>query len=230
MIRIQNRESMEQAQGVNVKICGLRTVEDVAAAAQAGAAYVGFVFFEKSPRNVTISQARELALEVPVGVAKVALTVNASDDLLDAITTEVPLDILQLHGKESPERVAEIRARYGLPVMKAVGVATADDLSQLQAYEQVADQILVDAKPAPDADLPGGNGISFDWRLIAGRRWDRPWMLAGGLLAQNVAEAVKLTGARQVDVSSGVETAPGIKDQEMIAEFVQAAQKEYSHE
>lgn len=232
MIRIQNPEDVvsQTAHDVNVKICGLRNAEDIAAAVAAGATYIGFVFFEKSPRNVSIENARGLAIDVPVGVAKVALTVNASDDFLDELTDKIPLDILQLHGRETPARVAEIRARYGLPVMKAVGIATREDLDQLAGYEGVADQILVDAKPIPGADLPGGNGISFDWRLIAGRRWTKPWMLAGGLSSQNVAEAIKLTGARQVDVSSGVESAPGIKDQGLIADFVQAAQKEHYHE
>lgn len=229
MIRIQNPDDMtSQVSGdINVKICGLRTAADIAVAVEAGAKYIGFVFFEKSPRNISVDQAHKLAIEVPVGVAKVALTVNASDEFLKELTGLVPLDMLQLHGKESPERVAEIRARFGLPVMKAVGVATAEDLGQLESYEAVADQILVDAKPAPDAELPGGNGIAFDWRLIAGRRWARPWMLAGGLSAQNVAEAVEKTGARQVDVSSGVESSAGVKDQKMIAGFVKAAQKEH---
>jgi len=210
-------------QNVRVKICGLRTADDVRAAADAGAAYVGFVFFPKSPRNVTVAEARDLAADVPVGIAKVALVVNADDVLLDAITEQVAIDILQLHGSESPERVAEIRSRYGLPVMKAVGVADGSDLSALDDYAKVADQILVDAKPPKDADLPGGNGLSFDWRLIAGHRWPVPWMLAGGLDASNVAEAVALTGARQVDVSSGVEAAPGQKDAAKIAAFVAAA-------
>ena len=207
-----------------VKICGLRSKEHIAAAAEAGAAYVGFVFFEKSPRNVTIAEARELALDVPVGVAKVALVVNADNALLDAITDQVPLDMLQLHGAESPERVAEIRARYGLPVMKAIGVAGPDDLAAIDVYSQVADQLLIDAKAPKGADLPGGNGLSFDWRLLAGRKyWTRPWMLAGGLTPDNVGEAVRLTGARQVDVSSGVESAPGVKDIGLIGDFVAAA-------
>lgn len=207
---------------IRVKICGLTRAEDVAAVAAAGAAYAGFVFFPKSPRNVSIEAARNLAIEVPVGIAKVALVVNADDAALDAITAAVPLDILQLHGSETPERVTEIRTRYGLPVMKAVGVADADDVAKLDIYAQVADQILVDAKPPKDAVLPGGNGVSFDWRLISARRWARPWMLAGGLTPENAAEAVALTGTRQVDVSSGVETAPGVKDAGLIRDFVSA--------
>jgi phosphoribosylanthranilate isomerase len=209
---------------IRVKICGLKTPADVAAVAASGAAYAGFVFFAKSPRNLTIPAARELALAAPVGLAKVALVVDAEDAFLDAITEAMPLDMLQLHGHESPDRVAEVRARYGLPVMKAVGVADEGDLAAVFDYSLVADQILVDAKPPKNADLPGGNGLSFDWRLVAQRRWLRPWMLAGGLTPDNVAEAIRLTNARQVDVSSGVESAPGVKDAGRISAFVKAAQ------
>ena len=208
---------------VSVKICGLATVDDVRACADAGANYLGLVFFEKSPRNITIPAARELALAAPLGLAKVALVVNPSDAELDAITATVPLDMLQLHGRETPERVAEVKARYGLPVMKAVGIADGDDLPKLESYFGVADQILVDAKPPKGGELPGGNGLSFDWRLIAGRRWPCPWMLAGGLTPENVAEAVKMTGTKQVDVSSGVEDAPGQKNAELIQKFVQSS-------
>ena len=209
---------------IRVKICGLTRPGDVQAAAEAGARYGGFVFFPKSPRHVEIARARELALEAPLGLAKVGLVVNADDALLDAILAEVPLDMLQLHGSESVARVAEIKARYGLPVMKAVGVAGEDDLEALADYGRVADQLLVDAKAPKGAALPGGNGLAFDWRLVANRRWSCPWMLAGGLTPANVAEAVALTGAPQVDVSSGVESAPGVKDPARIAAFVAAAQ------
>jgi phosphoribosylanthranilate isomerase len=208
---------------VRVKICGLRTVADVQAVAAAGAAYAGFVFYPKSPRHLTLAEAAVLALAAPPGLAKVALTVDADDAALDALIEAVPLDMLQLHGHESPARVAEVRARYGLPVMKAVGVADEGDLAVLLEYSLAADQILLDAKPPKGADLPGGNGLAFDWRLVAQRRWLRPWMLAGGLTAENVAEAVRLTHARQVDVSSGVESAPGQKDAAKIAAFVRAA-------
>jgi phosphoribosylanthranilate isomerase len=208
---------------IRVKICGLREPAHVAAAVEAGAAYVGFVFFPKSPRHLGIAEARSLALTVPEGVAKVALTVNASDAELDAITATVPVDMLQLHGTESPERVTEVRARYGLPVMKAVGVAESGDLAALDLYQAVADQILVDAKPAPGAALPGGNGLAFDWTLMLGRVWRRPWMLAGGLTPGNVALAIRSTNARQVDVSSGVERAPGVKDEALIRAFIAAA-------
>ena len=209
--------------GVRVKVCGLTRPEDVAAVASAGAAYAGFVFFPKSPRNVTLAQARDLALLAPPGLAKVALTVDADDAFLDALLAEVPVDILQLHGHEPPDRVAAVRARFGLPVMKAVGVATDADLPALDDHAAVADMLLVDAKAPKGAALPGGNGLAFDWRLIAGRQWRRPWMLAGGLTPDNVAEALRLTGAQQVDVSSGVESAPGVKDAGRIAAFVQAA-------
>lgn len=208
---------------IRVKICGLRTLADVAAVAKAGAAYAGFNFFPKSPRSLTIAEAQPLALAAPVGLAKVALVVDADDATLDAIVEGLPLDMLQLHGHESPDRLAEIRSRYGLPVMKAVGVADEGDLAALLDYSLVADQILVDAKPPKNAVLPGGNGLTFDWRLVAQRRWLRPWMLAGGLTAENVAEAVRLTNARQVDVASGVESAPGVKDAGKIAGFVRAA-------
>jgi phosphoribosylanthranilate isomerase len=208
---------------IRVKICGLRTAADLAAVAASGAAYAGFVFFAKSPRNLTIAEARALTLAAPPGLAKVALVVNADDATLDAITEAMPLDMLQLHGHESPDRVAEIRSRYGLPVMKAVGVADEGDLAAVFDYSLVADQLLIDAKPPKNADLPGGNGLSFDWRLVAQRRWLRPWMLAGGLTPENVAQAIRLTNARQVDVSSGVESAPGVKDPTRIAAFVKAA-------
>lgn len=208
---------------IRTKFCGLSRPEDVTGAADAGAAYVGFVFFPKSPRNVSIEQAAALAVTVPVGIAKVALVVNASDAELDAIVEAVPLDMLQLHGAESVERVREVRARYGLPVMKAVGVVDADDLPALDAYAMAADQLLIDAKPPKNADLPGGNGLSFDWRLIAGKSWPVPWMLAGGLTRDNAAEAVAMTGARQLDVSSGVEASVGVKDGELMTAFAKAA-------
>lgn len=208
---------------VRVKICGIRRAGDLAAAVAARAAYVGLNFFPKSPRFVTLEEARALALATPEGLCKVALVVDAEDATLDAITAAMPLDMLQLHGKESPDRVAGIKARYGLPVMKAVGVAEEGDLAAVLDYSLVADQILVDAKAPKGAALPGGNGLAFDWRLVAQRRWLRPWMLAGGLTAGNVAEAIRLTNARQVDVSSGVESAPGVKDAAKIAAFAAAA-------
>jgi phosphoribosylanthranilate isomerase len=206
-----------------VKICGLRSAADMAAVVSAGAAYAGLNFFPKSPRFLPLPLAREVALAAPPGLVKVALTVDADDATLDAIVDAVPLDMLQLHGHETPERVAALRARFGLPVMKVLGVADESDLSRLIDYSLVADQLMIDAKPPKDAVLPGGNGVAFDWRLLVGRKWLKPWMLAGGLTPQNVAEAMRLTGARQVDVASGVESAPGVKDPGLIADFVRAA-------
>ena len=208
---------------IRVKICGLRTEADVLACAAAGAAYAGFNFFPKSPRYVTVEQARPLALAAPVGLAKVALVVDATDAVLDAIVEALPLDMLQLHGHETPARVAYVRARYGLPVMKVLGVADEADLCAIMEHALVCDQLLIDAKPPRGAPLPGGNGLTFDWRLLARRRWLRPWMLAGGLTAENVGEAIRLTGAVQVDVASGVERAPGVKDHARIASFIAAA-------
>ncbi|WP_296420991.1 phosphoribosylanthranilate isomerase [Pseudooctadecabacter sp.] len=208
---------------IRIKMCGLRSAGDVTAAVAAGAAYVGFVFFEKSPRHVTIDEAAALAVEVPVGVVKVALVVNPDDAFLDRLLDRVAIDMVQLHGSETPQRVADIRARYGLPVMKAIGVADAADLAQIDVYADVADQLLIDAKPPKGGDLPGGNGLAFDWRLLADRKyWTKPWMLAGGLTPDNVGEAVRLTGARQVDLSSSLESAPGVKDAAKIAAFGQA--------
>ncbi|WP_210526509.1 phosphoribosylanthranilate isomerase [Rubellimicrobium arenae] len=207
---------------VRVKVCGLTTEAQVEAAAEAGAGYVGFVFFPRSPRAVTAAAARPLAWAAPVGVAKVGLFVDASDEELAAVLDVVPLDMVQLHGAESPERVAEVRARWGLPVMKAVGVGGAEDLARARTYEGVADQLLLDAKAPKGAVLPGGNGVAFDWGLLAGQSWGVPWMLAGGLHPGNVAEALRVSGARQVDVSSGVESAPGVKDPGLVRGFLAA--------
>lgn len=208
--------------GVRVKICGVTRPQDVSASAAAGVAYIGLNFFPKSPRYVAPDDARELALAAPPELAKVGLLVDPDDAALDAVLATVPLDMVQLHGGETPARVAAIRDRIGLPVMKAVGLRTSDDLPAIDAFAEVADQILVDARPPPGADLPGGNGVGFDHGLIAGREWRGPWMLAGGLTPENVATAVRLTGARQVDLSSGVESAPGVKDPDRIAAFCAA--------
>lgn len=208
---------------ISVKICGLKRPDQVAAAAEAGARYLGFNFFPKSPRYVTPAEAGVLMLDVPVGVARVALVVNAPDDeiarILDATTT----DMIQLHGAESPERVAEVKDRFGLPVIKAIGIADAADVAQIEHYAPAADQLLIDAKAPKGAVLPGGNGLAFDWTLVARKYWPCPWLLAGGLTPDNVAEAIRRTGARQVDVSSGVESAPGEKDADLVARFVAAA-------
>ena len=208
---------------VKIKICGLSTPEAIKAAVQAGASHIGFVFFEKSPRNVTAEQVADLAANIPEGIIKTGVFVNPSDDQLARILDQAPLDLIQLHGAESPARVQAVRDRFGLPVMKAVGIADESDLPAIADYARVCDQLLIDAKPPRHAKLPGGNGLAFDWRLIAGRKWAVPWMLAGGLNTANVAEAAHLTGASQLDVSSGVESGPGRKDNDKIAAFIRAA-------
>lgn len=203
------------------KICGLSTADDVTAAAAAGADYIGLVFFDRSPRAVTPDQARALGQATPPGIVKVALVVDADDALIDAIAA-LPIDMIQFHGKEPPERLQEVRDRTGLATMKAIGVREAADLDQVARYASVADQVLIDAKAPTGGTRPGGNGLAFDWELVAGRDWSVPWMLAGGLTPENVAEAVRLTGAPQVDVSTGVESAPGIKDPDRMRAFLAA--------
>jgi phosphoribosylanthranilate isomerase len=206
---------------IRVKVCGLRTAAMLDVVAEAGGAYAGFVFFSRSPRHLGWDEAAALAAGAPPGLCKVGLTVDPDDATLDRLAA-LPLDMVQLHGHESPERVIEVRRRVGLPVMKAIGIASADDVALIERYEAVAEQILCDAKPAA-GPLPGGTGLSFDWRLIAGRRWRRPWMLAGGLGPANVAQAIRLTGATQIDVSSGVEDSPGVKSAAKIRAFIAAA-------
>lgn len=206
-----------------VKICGLSDPASVDAAIKAGATYLGFVFFPKSPRAVTPEQAAALMADVPVGIAKVGLFVNPSYAQLATTLAAAPLDVIQLHGQESVDRVAQVKELTGLPVMKAIGISGPEDLPALIDYGLVADMLLVDAKAPKDAALPGGNGLAFDWRLLVGRKWLRPWLLAGGLTPGNVAEAIRLTGARGVDVSSGVESEPGIKDTNLIRSFINAA-------
>jgi phosphoribosylanthranilate isomerase len=210
--------------GVAVKICGLKTAEAVAAARDGGASHVGFVFFPPSPRAVAIDVAAGLAAPLRGRAEVVALTVDADDDLVAAIVAGLKPDLLQLHGAETPARCAALRARFGVPVMKAVRLATAADLAPVPAYVPVVDWLLFDAKPPPTlaGALPGGNGIAFDWRLVAGLDPGRPFMLSGGLDPDNVATAIRLTGARAVDVSSGVERAPGDKDPVRIAAFLAA--------
>ncbi|WP_366555594.1 phosphoribosylanthranilate isomerase [Aquibaculum sediminis] len=212
---------------VDCKICGIRDPEALQAAVQGRARWVGFVFFPRSPRSLTPEQAAVLAAEAAGRVERVGLFVDPDDALLDATLGRVDLDMLQLHGSETPRRVAEIRARWGLPVMKAIKIARAEDLAVVPDYAEVVDRILFDAKaPKEMVDaLPGGNALSFDWRLLAGRRWPKPWMLSGGLDPDNLAEAVALTGAEAVDVSSGVEARPGVKDPARIAAFLSAARQ-----
>jgi phosphoribosylanthranilate isomerase len=210
---------------LSVKICGLSTPETVEAAVAGGADYVGFVFFPKSPRHVTPSRAADLARLVPDRVRRCGLFVDPDDALLDQALAAVPLDMLQLHGAEPPARCAALRERYRRPVMKAVSIATAEDVARAESWIGAIDLLLFDAKP-PRADaLPGGNGVAFDWRLLADRSWPVPWMLSGGLNASNLREALRMTRAPMVDVSSGVETSPGIKSPALIREFLQIARE-----
>jgi phosphoribosylanthranilate isomerase len=208
---------------IAAKICGLTTPEAVDAAAKGGAAYAGFVFFEKSPRFVLPEHARRLADRLPPAVKAVALLVDPTDEALEAVARGMAPDFLQLHGAESPTRVTAIRARFGLPVIKALPIAHREDLASVSAYAVVADMLLFDAKPAPDATRPGGNAQALDWALLQGMKPGRPWFLAGGLTPDNLADAVKTSGAGAVDVSSGVERSPGEKDPALIRAFLAAA-------
>jgi phosphoribosylanthranilate isomerase len=209
---------------VAAKICGLNSPIAVAAAVEGGAAYLGFNFYPPSPRAVIPAQAAALCVATPPGVERVAVIVDADDEMIAAILAAAPIDILQFHGKENPRRVAEVKTRFGRPVMKAISIASADDVASAAPYEEVADLLLFDAKPPRREDaLPGGNGLAFDWQLLAGHTWRRPWMLSGGLTAALLPEAIATSGARIVDVSSGVERRPGDKDPQKIREFLGVA-------
>lgn len=213
--------------GVQAKICGLNDAESLQAALDGGADAIGLVFYAPSPRAVTPEQAAALLAEAGAAVdkvRKVGLFVDPDDALLDAVMAHVPLDMVQLHGSETPERVAEIGRRTGLPTMKAFRIRNAEDFGAVGDYDSAASWLLFDAKAPDDAKhaLPGGNGMRFDWNLLAGRDWAHPWMLSGGLDATNVAEAIRISGAPWVDVSSGVEQAPGHKDPARIRAFLQA--------
>jgi phosphoribosylanthranilate isomerase len=208
---------------VEVKICGIRDAETLDAVVQAGADFVGYNFFPPSPRFVTPAEAGALAARHTGGPQRVGLFVDATDDAIAAVLAAVPLEILQLQGSETPERAAAIRTRFGLPVMKALGIAAEEDFAFVAAFVPVVDRFLFDAKPPPGASLPGGNAAAFEWRLLAGRVIPRPWLLAGGLTAGNVAEAIRTAGAPGVDVASGVERARGVKDAALIRAFVAAA-------
>ena len=209
---------------VAVKICGLSSEAAVAAAVEGGAAYLGFNFYPPSPRAVSPARAAALCTAVPSGVQRVGIFVDAGDEAIRAVLDLAPIDILQFHGHESPDRVADAKLRFRRPVMKAIAVAAPEDVLAAARYEDDADMLLFDAKPPRHSDaLPGGNGLAFDWHLIAGRRWRRPWMLSGGLTAALLPEAVRISGAAAVDVSSGVERRPGDKDPERIGEFLRIA-------
>jgi phosphoribosylanthranilate isomerase len=208
-----------------VKICGLSTRDTLDSALASGADLVGFVFFPPSPRNVVPAQARDLGARVMGRAAKVALTVDAEDALFDAIMTELRPEVLQLHGHEPPERVAALKARFGVPVMKVIPVETAADLAAIDRYRGIADRLMFDARAPREATRPGGLGKPFDWHLLDGIDAGPDYLLSGGLDATNVAEALAVTGAPGVDVSSGVERAPGEKDPDKIAAFVRAARE-----
>jgi len=211
-----------------IKICGLSTAPTLEAALEAGADMVGFVFFERSPRFVGLDHARQLAAQARGRAKIVALSVDASDRTLAAIVARLEPDLLQLHGAESPARVAEIGREFGVPVMKALGVEDAQDFDKAGEYQDAADWLLIDAKPPRDATRPGGNGAPFDWRLARAFAPARPWLLSGGLDPANVGEAIGLSLARGVDVSSGVESAPGVKDIGRITAFVAAARAAFA--
>jgi len=206
-----------------VKICGLSTRETLDAALAAGADMVGFVFFPPSPRHISLETARELGQRAARRAVKVALTVDADDATLANIVETLRPDLLQLHGKETLARLRDIRAKFGLPVMKAIAVETAADLDRLPGYAAACERILFDARPPKDATRPGGLGAVFDWQLLRGLDPKLQFMVSGGLAADNVAEAVRVTRAGGVDVSSGVERAPGVKDPLMIEHFIRAA-------
>lgn len=210
---------------LDIKICGLKTDEAVAAALAGGASHVGFIFFAKSPRNVSVEEAARLRQAATGRATAVAVTVDADDATLDAIVSTMKPDMLQLHGSETPERVAAIKVRYGLPVMKAFAIREAADLEKVAPYRGVADRFLFDAKPPKGAELPGGNGVPFDWRLLPALDAGIDYMLSGGLNAGNIAEALRLARAPGVDISSGVETAPGVKDAGLIKAFFEAVRE-----
>lgn len=209
----------------DAKICGITEAGALSAALAHGAAYVGFVFYPPSPRSLDLDAAAALCARAPAGRAiRTALMVDPDTSFLEAVRARVEIDLIQLHGAEPPERCAEIRALTGLPVMKAIRVADASDFDAVKGYEAVCDRLLFDAKPKPGEGrgLPGGNAVAFDWTLMDGRAFARPWMLAGGLTPDNVKTAIRLTGAPAVDASSGVEDAPGVKDPAKIRRFLEA--------
>lgn len=208
---------------MRIKICGLSTPETLEATIAAGADMAGFVFFERSPRNLSLEKAALLGKIGAGRIEKIALVVDASDETIAAIVAALQPDMLQLQGQETPRRIAGIRERFGLPVMKAFGISGAADLEGATSVGKAADVLLLDAKPPQDAALPGGNGMSFDWSLLANFTLPQPWMLAGGLDAENVAQAIQVTRTPGVDVSSAVESAPGVKDIGKIEAFIRAA-------
>ncbi|AFL54400.1 phosphoribosylanthranilate isomerase [Sinorhizobium fredii] len=210
---------------MDVKICGLKTAEALEHAVSLGASHTGFIFFPKSPRNIEPDDAGRLAERIRGRATIVAVTVDADNDDLDEIVSALRPDMLQLHGGEDPERVLTVKAIYGLPVMKALSIREASDLDRIDPYLGIVDRFLFDAKPPAGSELPGGNGVSFDWRLLDALDGSVDYMLSGGLNAENIGEAVALTGARAVDTSSGVESAPGVKDLKLMDAFFDAVRR-----
>ena len=208
---------------MKVKICGLSTQAGITAALTGGADWLGFVFCAESPRAIDSACAQTLFQTIPENTGKVGLVVNADDAFLDALISAVPLDMIQLHGDETPARCRDIKARFNLPVMKAIGIETHKDLAQIADYESVCDMILLDAKPPRGTAQRGGHGQGFDWRVVAGYPWRKPWMLAGGLSADNIHQAVAESGAMAVDISSGIERIKGVKDPDLIRDFLKIA-------
>ena len=209
----------------DVKICGLKTPEAVEHAVARGASHTGFIFFSRSPRNIEPDDAGRLAERIRGRAKIVAVTVDADNDELDEIISALKPDLLQLHGSEDPDRVLTVKAIYGLPVMKVLSIRDASDLERIDAYLGIADRFLFDAKPPAGSELPGGNGVSFDWRLLGALDGSVDYMLSGGLNADNIGEALALTGARAVDISSGVESAPGVKDLRLMDAFFDAVRR-----
>ena len=207
---------------MKIKICGLSTNDSIDAVVAGGASHIGMIFFAKSPRHVGLEQARSLSEHAGNRIEKVAVSVNADDSYLDQIYEAVNPDMLQLHGSESAERVEELKKRYGLPVMKAIPISSPSDFEKMTPYLGFADMFLFDAKPPEGSDLPGGNGVAFDWEIMDALPKDVPYLLSGGLDASNVCQALERSGANAVDISSGVESSPGVKDIKLIKEFLAA--------
>ena len=207
---------------LDIKICGLKTVEAVDAALDGGASHLGFNFFSKSPRYIAPEEAGDLRLAARGRAEAVAIIVDADNALLDEIVMVMAPDMLQLHGRETPERVAAVRERYSLPVMKALAISEAADLDRAKLYADVADRLLFDAKPPNGSELPGGNGVAFDWQLLTALDADIDYMLSGGLNAANIGDALRLANPPGIDISSGVESAPGVKDTGLIESFFRA--------
>lgn len=212
---------------IEIKICGLSNRESIDAAIRGGATHIGMIFFDKSPRNVTLEQARILSEHASDMVKKVAVTVDANDEELEQIVHHMAPNALQLHGSETPQRVSELSNRFNLPVIKAISVRSAKDIKKMTDYSQSARRILFDAKPPKNAKLPGGNGVSFDWKILKKSKllkdngsFAKPYMLSGGLDGKNVVEALEISGAKAIDISSGVESLPGVKDLEKIQKFL----------